>query len=108
VRATFRFPPWAILGTGLGVSVMTALVPLVAGSSVLEHSLFDETLPLLGKVKATSALPFDIGVYMVVIGLVLMAFEAFGDDVEPDEGADDDATPERPRTGAPIEEGVGA
>ena len=37
---------------------------------------------MLGVVKATSALPFDIGVYFVVLGLVLMAFEAFGDDVE--------------------------
>jgi hypothetical protein len=36
----------------------------------------------LGTVKATSALPFDIGVYLVVLGLVLMAFEAFGDDLD--------------------------
>jgi hypothetical protein len=31
-------------------------------------------------VKTTSALPFDIGVYLVVLGLILMMFEAFGDD----------------------------
>ncbi len=40
---------------------------------------------MLGTMKVTTALPFDIGVYTVVIGLVLMAFEAFGDDVSIDE-----------------------
>ena len=30
--------------------------------------------------KLTSALIFDIGVYLVVVGLALMVFEAFGDD----------------------------
>jgi hypothetical protein len=31
-------------------------------------------------VKVTSALFFDIGVYLAVIGLALMVFESFGDD----------------------------
>jgi hypothetical protein len=35
--------------------------------------------------KTTSALPFDIGVYLVVVGLVLMMFEAFGDDLAVDD-----------------------
>ena len=52
----------------------------VLGGEVLEHVLWSFELPVLGKVKTTSALPFDIGVYFVVIGLVLMAYEAFGDD----------------------------
>ena len=30
--------------------------------------------------KTTSALPFDIGVFFVVVGLALMAYEAFGDE----------------------------
>ena len=36
--------------------------------------------PLLGTINATSATVFDIGVYLVVVGVVLMAFEAFGDE----------------------------
>ena len=43
------------------------------------------TCPLLGTIKLTSAAAFDIGVYLVVVGLVLMVFEAFGG--EPDERA---------------------
>jgi len=90
VRNTFRSPPWAILGSGLAVAVGMALTPLVAGHDILEHSLFERELPILGTVKATTALIFDVGVYLVVIGLVLMAFEAFGDDVDPDEALPED------------------
>ena len=42
---------------------------------------------MLGTIKATSALPFDIGVFLVVVGLVLMAYEAFGDDTAPNAAA---------------------
>ena len=83
-------PPWLVLGAGLTISVGTAITPLLLGGEVLEHALWSFDLPLLGAVKTTSALPFDIGVYLVVIGLVLMAYEAFGDD--PDDVAERIAT----------------
>ena len=37
-------------------------------------------LPLIGTVNVSSALVFDTGVYLTVVGMVLMAFEAFGDE----------------------------
>jgi multicomponent Na+:H+ antiporter subunit A len=82
VRTAFRLAPWTILGLGLLTSVGTAFVPVLLGHNVLEQATFERELPLLGTVKATSALPFDIGVYLVVVGLVLMAFEAFGEDID--------------------------
>jgi multicomponent Na+:H+ antiporter subunit A len=88
VRSALRTKPWSVLGAGLTIAAGTAIVPLLTGNAVLEHASFERDLPLLGKVKATSALPFDIGVYLVVVGLVLMAYEAFGDDVAPDEIGD--------------------
>jgi multicomponent Na+:H+ antiporter subunit A len=72
--------PWIVLGVGLAISVVTAIVPMLLGGEVLEHALWSLDIPILGKVKTTSALPFDVGVYLVVVGLVLMAYEAFGDD----------------------------
>lgn len=80
VRRSFRLRPWTILGSGLAISVGTAIVPLLLGGAILEHTTWKLHPPLLGDVKTTSALVFDIGVYAVVIGLVLMIFEAFGDD----------------------------
>ena len=83
VRSIFRLSPAAMLGVGLAASAGTAFVPILLGGSVLEHSDVSFDLPVLGVVKATSALPFDIGVYLVVVGVILMAFEAFGDEDEP-------------------------
>ena len=42
-------------------------------------------LPIIGPMKVTSALFFDIGVYLAVIGLAMMVFESFGDDPLPDD-----------------------
>ena len=80
VRALSRAHPWTVLGTGLLLSVVTALIPLVLGGAPLEHAKWETDLPLLGHVKVTSALAFDVGVYLLVLGLVLMVFESFGDE----------------------------
>ncbi|MEZ5296810.1 MAG: hydrogen gas-evolving membrane-bound hydrogenase subunit E [Ilumatobacteraceae bacterium] len=88
VRRSVRPKPWIVLGTGLAISVVTAIIPLLLGESFLEHAKWEDELPLLGKVKVTSALPFDIGVYLVVVGLVLMAYEAFGEDAVPTKEAE--------------------
>jgi multisubunit Na+/H+ antiporter MnhB subunit len=80
VRTTFRAPSHVILGVGLFLSSTTALIPVLLGGAVLEHGEYEANLPIFGKVKVVSALPFDAGVFLVVVGLVLMAFAAFGDD----------------------------
>lgn len=81
VRALLPTRPWVVLGSGLAAAVGTALTPIALGGAVLEHALFTLDLPVIGTLKATSALPFDIGVYLVVVGLVLMAYEAFGEEI---------------------------
>lgn len=80
VRSTFRLRPHLFLGFGLLVSALTAFVPVVLGGSILEHGDATFHLPVFDTVKVTSALSFDIGVDLIVIGLILMAFEAFGED----------------------------
>ncbi len=85
VRRLSRGRPWIVLGAGVLVSVVTALVPIVLGQSVLESTAWTFDLPLLGEVKVPSPLFFDVGVYLAVIGLALMVFESFGDDAPPTE-----------------------
>ena len=109
VRQILPFPSWYVLGTGLLLSVSTAIVPMLLGHSVLEHVTFEADLPVFGHVKTTSALPFDIGVYLVVVGLVLLVFEAFGEDIDheieriedPAPAAVDSLTDYRPFRGRP-------
>ncbi|MGA9277742.1 MnhB domain-containing protein [Ilumatobacter sp.] len=96
VRRSFRLEPWTILGVGLGTSVGTAIFSMLMGGAILEHGAYTFHPPLLHEVKVTSALAFDIGVYLVVVGLVLMIFEAFGDDR--DEEMDMIEPPTRPAT----------
>ena len=80
VRLKSRFRPWTVLGAGLLLAAGTAIIPLLAGGDVLAIGLAALDLPLIGAVKVSSALAFDTGVYLAVVGMVLMAFEAFGDD----------------------------
>ncbi|HKY77589.1 MAG TPA: hydrogen gas-evolving membrane-bound hydrogenase subunit E [Acidimicrobiia bacterium] len=80
VRGRSRFRPWTVLGAGLLLAAITATVPVFAGGSVLEVGLVSLDLPVLGAVKISSALAFDTGVYLAVVGMVLMVFEAFGED----------------------------
>jgi multisubunit Na+/H+ antiporter MnhB subunit len=80
VRGVSRLKPWTILGTGVAVAASTALAPLALGDPVLTSLGHSFDPPLLGPVYASTTLAFDVGVYMVVVGLVFMVFEAFGDD----------------------------
>jgi multicomponent Na+:H+ antiporter subunit A len=80
VRKLSRGQPWLVLGAGMLIAALTALVPLFFGGSLLEGYAYTIDPPLLGEIKITTALAFDFGVYLVVIGLALMMFESFGDD----------------------------
>lgn len=97
VRALMPVPPWTVVGTGLLVAVTTAVVPLVVGGAVLESGVAELDLPGLGTTKLTSVLVFDIGVYGVVVGLVAMVLEGFGDDPVPEDLLPEDPLPEDPR-----------
>jgi multicomponent Na+:H+ antiporter subunit A len=85
VRSRTRFRPWTVLGAGLLCAAATAAAPLLFGRAPLRVGLATVTVPVIGAVKVSSALVFDAGVYLAVVGMVLMVFEAFGD--EPVEAA---------------------
>lgn len=77
MRRAARFSPAAYLGTGLVVAGLTGAAALFAGQPFLTGGFVEIDLPVLGTVKATSALVFDAGVYLVVVGLVLAVLAAF-------------------------------
>ena len=90
VRRMVRARPWSILGAGIVLAALTATVPVLFGHPVLENAVWHLEVPVLGELSLASALFFDIGVYLVVVGLVFMVFEAFGGDgrPEPDDGSE--------------------
>lgn len=79
IRRTVPVRPWSILGAGLTLSAVTTVVPLFTGRMLMEHYKFDLHLWLFGAVHVNTALFFDIGVSLVVIGTVMMLLVAFGE-----------------------------
>ncbi|MFK8023125.1 MAG: MnhB domain-containing protein [Ilumatobacter sp.] len=62
--------PLQLMAAGGIIIGLVAIAPLVVGDVLLDQYVWEATLPLLGKVKAGSALIFDLGVVGIVVGLV--------------------------------------
>lgn len=74
--------PSAIMGLGLALSIATGVGGWLWGESFLSSTSVDLHIPLLGELHTTSALPFDIGVFLVVVGLTGALVLTLGDDEE--------------------------
>ncbi|BBY63301.1 Na+/H+ antiporter subunit A [Mycolicibacterium helvum] len=67
-----------ILGAGLALSAGTAVGSMLLGAPALSSAVITLHLPLLGTVKFVTALFFDLGVYLIVLGLVLDVLRSLG------------------------------
>jgi multicomponent Na+:H+ antiporter subunit A len=87
--------PGLLLGVGLLFSGGTGVVGLVLGAEVLQTAILETTLPVLGDVKLVTSLFFDIGVYLIVVGLVLDILRSLGAELDRQVDEDDpiDAAP---------------
>ncbi len=68
----------ALLSAGGILACGVALAPVVGGGLLLDQVVAETTVPLLGKVKTGSALLFDAGVTLVVVGLVVAVLDGLG------------------------------
>jgi multicomponent Na+:H+ antiporter subunit A len=64
--------PYALIGGGVLVAVGTGVAGFVAGG------FLEPLYGYLGSYKVASSLVFDVGVYLAVVGLVLVTFNALG------------------------------
>jgi multicomponent Na+:H+ antiporter subunit A len=71
-----------LMGTGLFVAAGSGLAPLAFGGAVLQSAQLDLALPLLGDVHLVTSSVFDIGVYLVVVGLVLDLLRTLGSRID--------------------------
>ena len=74
-----------VLGTGLLLSAGTALIPMFFGKTPLTSHYWEIPVPWIGDVTVVSALAFDAGVFLIVIGLVLHIIESLGSQLDRDE-----------------------
>jgi multicomponent Na+:H+ antiporter subunit A len=63
-------PVWLIAG-GLGLSVITTAAPLAFGLNVMDGQMWDLHLPAIGDVHVPTAGIFDVGVHLLVVGVVM-------------------------------------
>lgn len=79
VRANLRLNYRVLLGAGLALAGGTGVAAFFYGSAFLEHRFGHFHLPLLGDVELATALAFDVGVYLVVVGMALLVISALGE-----------------------------
>lgn len=68
-RKMLRVQPMRLLPIGLALAVLSAVLPFFKGLPIMTGLWLSDPLPVIGLVG--SALLFDLGVYIVVLGVAL-------------------------------------
>jgi multicomponent Na+:H+ antiporter subunit B len=84
VRATVPVRPPVIVGSGLSIAVLAAFAPVAFGAPVLASAKMAADLPLLGAISVQTSLFLDIGVYVLIVGVVLDLLRSLGAGIERD------------------------
>ncbi|CAD6007269.1 Na+/H+ antiporter subunit A [Agreia sp. COWG] len=88
-----------LLGFGVLFAGGTALVPLFLGADALTSTWFEAEIPVIGHIEFVTSTLFDIGVYLVVVGLALDILRSLGAEIDRQQEEDhDDEAPRRART----------
>ncbi|MFI5043873.1 MAG: MnhB domain-containing protein [Acidimicrobiales bacterium] len=72
-----RLDPVVLIAAGLGLALITSTAPLVFGSQFMDSKLIDLDVPLIGEIHFVTAGFFDIGVHVLVVGVVMSILIAF-------------------------------
>jgi len=69
-----------LTATGLLLALATAAFPMFLGKPFFTHFFDYFDLPLLGKQSLHTAMLFDSGVYLVVVGVTMTIIQTIGED----------------------------
>ncbi|MET3811375.1 Na+/H+ antiporter subunit A [Arthrobacter sp. UYEF3] len=72
----------ALLGIGLATAAASGLAPLLLGGQVFQSAVIELWLPVFGDIKFVTSTIFDIGVYIVVVGLALDVLRSLGAEID--------------------------
>jgi multicomponent Na+:H+ antiporter subunit B len=79
VQNALPFNYLSVAAAGLMISIITGVIALFFDVPFLTHTFGYVELPLLGKTALTSTLPFDLGVYLVVVGVAMTIIQTIGE-----------------------------
>lgn len=69
-----------IIAIGLLLAILTGLNSLLFGDPFLTQYFEYYDLPILGETELTTALPFDLGIYLVVVAIALLIILTIAED----------------------------
>ncbi|MDR4228258.1 Na(+)/H(+) antiporter subunit B [Bacillus mojavensis] len=69
-----------VAGAGLLLAVLTGVGSFVFGAPFLTHTFGYFHLPILGKTELATATLFDLGVYLVVVGITMTIIQTIGEE----------------------------
>ena len=84
VGASVPIRPPVLVGLGLTIAVLSGLAPVLAGRPVLDAVVRQVDLPVLGHLELATSLFLDIGVYLLLVGVVLDLLRSLGAGIERD------------------------
>jgi multicomponent Na+:H+ antiporter subunit B len=79
-----RVRPPVLIGLGLAVALLSALAPTLVGAPVLATTKLALDVPLVGHVETQTSVFLDVGVYLLIVGVVLDLLRSLGAGIERD------------------------
>ncbi len=77
-----RISAGTLLGLGLATAALSGIVPLFFGGEVFRSAILSFDAPVFGNIKFVTSTIFDIGVYLVVVGLVIDVLRSLGSEID--------------------------
>ncbi|SDY50303.1 multicomponent Na+:H+ antiporter subunit B [Evansella caseinilytica] len=80
IKVVLPFDYSKIIAVGLLIAIGTGLNSLFHGDAFLTQYFDYFDVPVLGEIELTTALPFDLGVYLVVVAVALLTIITIAED----------------------------
>lgn len=83
-RRLLTVRPMRFIPVGLLLAITTGIVPMLAGSGFLTSAYGYRTWPLIGEFEWATAVLFDAGVFLVVVGATLTIIDLLAEESGPE------------------------
>ncbi|MFC0473573.1 Na(+)/H(+) antiporter subunit B [Halalkalibacter kiskunsagensis] len=80
IKSALPFNFTSMIAIGLLIAIATGVSSMLFGYPFLTQFFEYYQLPILGETELTTALPFDLGVYLVVVGIALTIILTIAED----------------------------
>ncbi|QKS70826.1 Na(+)/H(+) antiporter subunit B [Paenalkalicoccus suaedae] len=80
IKKVIPFDYAKMIAAGLTLAIVTGMGGMVLGQPFLSQYDRYITFPFFGEFHATTALPFDLGIYLVVVGFTLLVILTIAED----------------------------